>query len=339
MKTFKIKTEKLDIPLKRTFTISRGSRNAVHNVLIRLEADGITGIGEAAPNHRYDETQDSAMDFIAKLGDYQTDAPYDVQALVAHMDQYGTGEYAARAGLEMALFDWIGKKCHLPVYKMLMAPSNTGPRTTYTFGIDKPEVMKEKVADAAPYPLLKIKMGTDYDKDIILSIRELTDKPILVDANEGWKTTDQALDMIRFLKHHNVYVIEQPMPAHCVKEMQEVRLKSEIPLFADESITGKESLTELATQFHGINIKLMKTGGISTSLKIIHQARKLGMQIMVGCMIESIIADTASALVALWADHADLDGHLLVADNPCKGMKILPEGHVQIRDVPGLGLM
>ncbi len=338
MKKLSITREPLDLPLKRTFTISRGSRDSIQNVLIRIEADGVTGIGEAAPNHRYEETQESAMDFISGFGDYRADNPFDVGELVATMERYAPGEYAAKAGLEMALFDWIGKKLNLPLYKLLQAPGRTGPRTTFTFGIDEPEIMKEKVAEAGPYPYLKIKLGTNYDKDIISAIRELTDKPILVDANEGWKTVDSALDMIRFLDGQNVYMIEQPMPAECKKEMQKLRLNSPIPLFADESITGKESLQELATQFHGINIKLMKTGAISTSLKIVHQARKVGLQIMTGCMVESAIADTASALVALWADFADLDGHLLVAENPVKGLTILPEGHVQLNDKPGLGL-
>lgn len=339
MKTFQIEFQPLNLPLKRRFTISRGSRDEVNNVLIKVHCDGITGIGEAAPNHRYDETQESAMGFLRDFGNYETDRPFDVSLLVEEMDKRVDGEYAAKAGLEMALFDWIGKKLNIPLYKLLLAPDRKGPRTTYTFGIDKPEVMKEKVEEAAPYPLLKIKLGTDYDKEIIEAIRELTPKPILVDANEGWKTVDQALDMIGFLEKKNVFVIEQPMPAACVKEMQEVRLKSVIPLMADESITGKESLEELSTQFHGINIKLMKSGGISTSLKIIHRARKVGLQVMVGCMIESVIADTASALVGLWADYADVDGHLLLADNPMRGLEILPEGNIRLRDVPGLGLL
>lgn len=337
MKTFGIEIQPLNLPLKRRFTISRGSRDEVNNVLIKVHCDGITGIGEAAPNHRYDETQNSAIKFLTGFGNYEAANPYDISLLVQLMEEHAPGEYAAKAGLEMAVYDWIGKKLNLPVYKLLQAPDRTGPRTTYTFGIDKPEVMKDKVEEAGPYPLLKIKLGTDYDKDIIKAIRELTNKPILVDANEGWKTVDQALDMIQFLDKQNVFVIEQPMPAACVEEMREVRLKSSIPLIADESITGKESLQELSSQFHGINIKLMKTGAISTSLRIIHQARKIGLQVMVGCMIESAIADTASALVALWADYADVDGHLLLAENPVKGVVVLPQGHIQVQDLPGLG--
>ena len=336
---FKISTEPLNLPLKRKFTISRGSRDSVSNVLVRMTANGVTGIGEAAPNHRYNETQDSAASFIHRMGDYHTDNPFDVDALVAHMSHAGPGEYAAKAGLEMALYDWIGKKLDLPLYKLLQAPGNTGPRTTFTIGIDKPEAMKEKVLEAEPFPLLKVKLGAGYDKDIINAIREHTDKPLLVDANEGWTSVDHALDMIRFLSGRNVFIVEQPMPAACTNEMLELKRKSAIPLFADESITGNESLIALSSRFHGINIKLMKTGAISTSLKIIHQARKLGLQVMVGSMLESAIADTASALVALWADHADLDGHLLVAENPFSGMEILPDGRIQLNNRPGLGLV
>lgn len=338
MKLFKIRYEPLNIPLKRRFTISRGSKDEVNNVIIFVEADGVTGIGEAAPNMRYGETQSSAMAFIERFGDYETEYPYDIDELVRKMDESGQGEYSAKAGLEMAHYDWIGKKLNIPLFKLLQAPGRTGPRTTYTFGIDKPELMKQKVIEAEHYPLLKVKMGTDYDKDIINAIRQHTDKPVLVDANEGWKSVEQAMDMITYLYHQNVFVIEQPMPASCISEMSELKKKSPIPLFADESITGKESLQELSRQFHGINIKLMKTGGISTSLKIIHNARKVGLKVMVGCMIESAIADTASALVALWADHADLDGHLLVKGSPMNGLSILKEGNIQLADKPGLGL-
>ncbi len=304
-----------------------------------MEADEVTGIGEAAPNYRYNETQASATAFINKMDDYHAINPFDVDALVAYMAGLGSGEYAAKAGLEMALYDWIGKKLGLPLYKLLQAPGRTGPKTTFSIGIDKPEVIKDKVVEAGPFPLLKVKLGTGYDKEIITTIRALTDKPILVDANEGWTTVDHALAMIRFLDNQNVFMVEQPMPASCVNEMQELKLKSTIPLFADESMTGNESLLELSTQFHGINIKLMKTGAISTSLKILHQARKLGLQIMVGCMVESVIADTASALVALWADYADLDGHLLLTENPFNGLEVLPDGYVQLKNKPGLGLV
>lgn len=339
MKIFNIRTEPLQLSLKRPFTISRGSREIVKNVLIHFEADGITGIGEAAPNHRYQETQESALKYLQSFGNYKTGNPFDVDILVDHMERQGSGEYAAKAGLEMALFDWIGKKLQLPLYKLLQAPGPVGPRTTFTIGIDRPDLIKEKVAEAASYPLLKVKLGTDYDKDIIAAIREVSDKPVLVDANESWQTVDQALDMIRYLEDRNVYVIEQPMPSSCIKEMEIVRKHSSIPLFADESLTGKKSIKEIAACFHGINIKLMKTGSISSSLKLMHRARKEGLSIMAGCMVESAIADTASALVSMWADYADLDGHLLIKENPFDGLQINPGGHVTLRNSPGLGLV
>ncbi len=339
MTTFNLTAEEFNLPLKRTFTISRGSRDEVRNVLIRISAEGVTGTGEAAPNHRYEETQESAIQYLSQFGEFSLNNPFDVSELVSAMEKAAPGEYAAKAGLEMALYDWIGKKLNIPLYKLLQAPDRKGPRTTFTFGIDKPEKMREKVEDAGPYPLLKVKMGTSDDKEIMDAIREHTDKPVLVDANEGWQTFDKALEMIRFLEDKNVFLIEQPMPAECKKEMRKLKFKSSIPLVADESITGRESLVELSAQFHGINIKLMKTGAISSSLRIIHAARKLGLQVMTGCMVESAIADTASALVSLWADYADLDGHLLVAENPVKGLEVLPDGYIRLRNIPGLGLL
>ncbi len=339
MTLFKVSTEPLDLPLKHTFTISRGSREVAENILIRLEADGITGIGEAAPNHRYNETRESALSFLNNIGSYETRKPFDVDALVSHMNDKSDGEYAAKAGLEMALYDWIGKKLRMPIYRLLQAPGATGPRTTFTIGIDEPEVISEKVREAEAYPLLKVKLGTDNDKEIIRTIRDVSSKPVLVDANERWESVDQAMEMLRYLENYNVFLVEQPMPASCKKEMMILRRKSSIPLFADESLTGRESLDEIAMQFHGINIKLMKTGAISTSLRLLHRARMKGLKIMTGCMVESTIADTASAVVAMWADYADLDGHMLIKNNPCKGLIINPEGNVKLRDEPGLGLV
>ena len=336
---FRIRSTPLDLELKRPFTISRGTRDSVRNLLIIVEADGVTGIGEAAPNHRYNETRESAEAFLAGFKSFTSEEPADTAALVTAMEQHGSGEYAAKAGLEMALYDWIGKKRSMPLYQLLGAPGPFGPRTTYTIGIDDTDTIREKVLEADPYPLLKVKLGSPHDKEIIAVIRECTQKPILVDANESWQTVDQALDMIRFLENKNVFIIEQPMPAGCMDGMKVLRDKSPIPLFADESVVRNESIPELAEGFHGINIKLMKTGAIRTSLTMLQNAHEAGLKVMVGCMLGSVIADSASALVAMWADYADIDGHLLIRNNPYRGVEVLPDGRLKLPETPGLGLI
>ena len=335
---FEISTEKLDLELKHPFTISRGTRKTVQNILVTVRAEGITGMGEAAPNHRYGETRESSEHYIQGLADNLRDQPLDYRELAEYIKCYQEGEFAAKAGLEMALYDWIGKKEHIPLYKKWMAPGRIGPCTTFTIGIDQPESIRQKVREAAPYPRLKIKLGSTHDKEIIRTLSEVTDKPLLVDANESWTTLDQAIEMIRFLEQFNVYIVEQPMPAGCDQEMMRLKKRSAIPLFADESVTGSEPMEKLVNGFHGINIKLMKTGGLDPSFQLLKKARNAEMKIMVGCMLQSAVADTASALVALWADYADIDGHLLVTNNPCKGVSVLQDGTLELPDGAGLGL-
>lgn len=329
----------VSLKLKRRFTISRWSRDTTENVFVEIEKDGITGLGEAAPNKRYNETQDSAAAFIASLDASQITNPYDIEACITYMSKMGKGEFAAKAALEMALHDWVGKKLGVATHALLQAPSPVGPKTSFTIGIDEPETIPEKVREAGPYPVLKVKLGTEYDREIIKQVRSVSDKPVWVDVNEGWKTFDQARDQVRFLIDHNVELIEQPMPAGVYEDMRRLKSYSSVPLVADESFTGKENLEELAKQFDAVNIKLMKVGSISHSLRHLHQARKAGLKVMAGCMIESSLADTATAILSLWADYADLDGHLLITDDPCEGLKINKAGEVVLNNKPGLGVV
>lgn len=339
MTKFKLRYSPLNLTLRHTFTISRWSRDIALNVLVELEADGITGLGEAAPNARYNESPETSMAWLSKFDVSQIKNPFDVEALLHQMEKTGSGEYSTKVALEMALYDWVGKKLEIPLYDLWNAPSRFGPQTCFTVGIADTEKLPSRIQEAEKYPVLKIKLGTDRDKEIIKTIRSVTDKPIWVDANEGWKDLETAKNHIRFLADQNVQMIEQPMPADMKKELAELKKFSPVLTMADESFTGRESVEELAQCFHGINLKLMKTGSMRRALQLTHQGRNAGLSIMIGCMIESSIADTASALISLWCDFADLDGHLLIKDDPYDGLAFDENYKVYLPERPGLGVI
>jgi len=338
MASFVLRYHPLNLHLLHTFTISRWSRDIAANALVELEADGIIGYGEASPNQRYNESQESCMQWLSSFNTAEIKNPFDVEGLLRAMDATGPGNYSAKVALEMALYDWIGKKLEIPLYELWNAPSNTGPQTCFTVGIDKTENLPDRVREAEPYPILKIKLGTDRDREIITTIRSVTDKPLWIDANEGWKDLETAKSHIRFLADQNVQMIEQPMPAGMKTELAALKSYSPIVTMADESFTGRESIDELAACFHGINLKLMKTGSLRRAMQLIHRGRKAGLHIMIGCMIESSLANSAAALISLWCDYADLDGHLLIRDDPYKGLAFNEQNHVYMPDMPGLGV-
>lgn len=339
MARFSLTAEPLDLELKRVFTISRWSRTHAHNVVVRLEADGITGIGEGAPNARYQESQDSALAFVRGLDLSAWHNPADIEGLIRLMDRHHPGEWAAKVAVEMAAWDWLGKSLGVPLHHLWNAASATGPVTSYTIGIDEPDQIAERVREAERFPLLKVKLGTPTDEDVIRHIRSLTDKPLMVDANEGWKDLDTARRRIRFMADMGITLVEQPMPSAQRADMAELKPWSPLPLYADESFTGHESVADLAAGFHGVNLKIMKVGSLRRSMQLVQQARREGLGLMVGCMIESSLADTASALIALWADHADLDGHVLIRDDPYRGLKLDEANRVRLNDSPGLGVV
>jgi L-Ala-D/L-Glu epimerase len=335
---FRLTHKHVRIPLKRTFTISRGSRDAIDVVYVALESEGITGYGEAAPNHRYNETAESVTGVFKSFKSDGIKNPFDSVQVNDYIGSLHKSEFSAKVALEMAVLDWVGKRLKTPVHRLWNAPSRTGPRTSFTIGIDEPSLIAGKVKEAEEYPILKVKLGSPYDREIIEEIRRATDKPVLVDANEGWKTVGEAMENIRFLASMNIELIEQPMPSSMHAEMTRLKQQSEIPLIADESFTGREDLGELSTAFHGINIKLMKTGSMRFAMQKIAEARKHGLKVMIGCMVETSLADTATAILSLWADYADIDGHLLVSRNPFAGVVIDEDGYVTLNDMDGLGV-
>lgn len=331
-------TQKLK--LAHAFGISRSTRTHVENVFVEITCDGITGIGEASPNTRYNETPESAVSYLEKVEIPDDMNPADISSWISILYDAGDGEYAAKVAVEMAVWDWIGKKIDMPLHQLWNLNTDRALNSSFTIGLDSLEVIKEKVqeADEDGATILKVKLGSDHDKEIIETIRSVSDTEIWVDANEGWKTLDQARDMVQFLGDKHVSMIEQPMPSSEFESMKLLKPLSTIPLIADESFTGKQSLEELAEGFHGINIKLMKVGSLRKAHQIIDDAKSAGLKIMIGCMIETAIANTAGALLSLRADFADLDGWKLLSDRPFDGMTFGEGNRIVLNDLPGLGV-
>lgn len=339
MSGFKIEWEIIPLTLKEVFTISRSSRSEVRNVFLSITKDGITGYGEASPNTRYNETLDTVVsNFEAIPFGFFDDisSPDEVEFRIEKLDSEPV--QSAKTAIEMAWLDWWAKLQKQPLWKLWEEQTPVTPVTSYTIGIDTIEKMQAKIRDAKQYPVYKVKLGTEHDREIIEAIREVTDKPLRVDANEGWSTLEQAQKEIEFLATQNVELIEQPMPASEFKLMKQLKKRSPLPLAADESFIGNEDLQEIAEAFHVINIKLMKIGSIMKARRVLKQAHKIGLQVMVGCMIESSLANAAGALVALNAEYADLDGHLLINNDPFKGIEVRNTGQLVLSDFPGFGV-
>lgn len=331
-----IKTKRLF--LEHTWTISRNSSDYKDNVFVKIEKDGIAGYGEAGPNVRYGEDAEKTTNRIMGIKDMVEQ--YNLWHFVDlknEIFQTITDQNCARCALDIAIMDWIGKSLGVPLYKLWGLDKSKTPLTSYSIGIDTPEVVKQKVIEAEKYPILKIKVGRDNDAEIMDAVRSVTDKPVRVDANEGWKTKEIALEKIKWLKTMGVEFIEQPMPADMIEETKWLRERVEMPIVADEAVKTASDIPKLAAAYDGINIKLMKAGGVQEAMRMIQLAKAMNMKIMLGCMIESSIGITAAAHLTPLVDWADLDGNLLIKNDPFKGVRV-EKGKLILNDEPGLGI-
>lgn len=329
----------LDLKLAHRWTIARGSTDGKRNGLLSLEAEGTTGFGEAAPNVRYGqsfETAEAAFGRVVKATEGLS--PWEHRAWLERAEQAAGPDSEVVAALDMALWDWKGKRVGKPVHALLGVPSDRMAVTTYSIGIDTLEVMKAKVKEAAAYPQLKVKLGTANDEDIVRGLRAITDKPIRVDANEGWKTADEAIRKIAFLESQHIEFVEQPLPAARNSEMRAVKAASHLPLVADESVLHPGDVAPLVGLFDGLNVKLAKCGGITRACELAAVGRALGFKLMLGCMVESSLGIAAAIAVAPLFDWLDIDGNLLLAADPFRGLAIR-EGRWRLPDAPGLGVV
>ena len=324
--------------LKHTWTISRNSSDYKDNVFVRFQRDGITGWGEAAPNVRYGESAEKTLDRLEAARRAVESADWLHYAdLKTTVDRAITDQSCAKAAFDIGLLDWVGKKFGQPLFRLFgLDPART-PITTFSIGIDTPDVIKQKVEEASEFPILKIKVGRENDAEILAAVRSVTKKPLRVDANEGWKTKEQALEKIKWLEDQGVEFIEQPLPSTMLEETAWLRERVNMPIIADESVKSAADIPKLAASFDGINIKLMKSGGIQEALTMIKMARALGMKTMLGCMIESSVAIAAAAHLSPLVDYADLDGNLLISNDPFRGTQV-EKGKLILPDRPGLGV-
>jgi len=328
--------KQVKLNLRHTFRIARSADDFRHSVILKVILDNLEGLGEAAPSPRYNQTVDTVHKALSEIDPKSLKAIDYLEDTLEELSQRLKHQRAALAAIDLALYDILGKRFNAPLYAIFgLNPART-PVTSYTIGIDTPEVIRKKVAEAEKFPILKVKMGLESDYQIMETIRELTDKPVRIDANEGW-TKEEAIEKIRWLENLNVEFIEQPLPAEKLEDMHWLAERSPLPLIADESVQVAEDIPGLIGAFHGINIKLMKCGGIREAVKMIHTARACGMKVMLGCMVESSIGITAAAHLSPLVDYADLDGNLLITNDPASGVRV-KNGKLILTESPGLGV-
>ncbi len=326
-----------ELQLQHVFTLANSSRKITPDVLTRIEIDGVVGYGEAAMPPYLGESVETASKFLASLDLGQFNDPFRLEDILQYVDSVMPGNTAAKAAVDIALHDLVGKLMNQPWYKIWgFDPADT-PDTSFTIGIDTPEVVKQKVAEAAPYKILKVKLGQATDRQMIETIRSVTDKPLCVDVNQGWTDRVMALEMIHWQKENGVVLVEQPMPKTAIDDMAWLTQNSPLPTVADESLQRLPDVMKAHGVYNGINIKLMKCTGMREAHQMLTLARSLDMKVMIGCMTETSCGVSAAAQLAPKADWADLDGNLLISNDPYSGMQIV-DGKVTLVDEPGIGL-
>ena len=290
------------------------------------------------PIVRYHEKVAEAQQAAESVRDLLVSAdPMQFAKIMSRVFQQVKGNWAGKAAVDIALMDWVGKKLGIPLYSYFGLDPADAPVTTFSIGIDTPEITRQKTREAAEYPVLKIKVGLATDEPTIEAVRSVTNKPLRVDANEGWKDKEEAVRKINWLEKQGVEFMEQPMPAEMIEETAWVRKRVHIPIIADESCQRASDIPKLREAFDGVNIKLDKSGGLLEAHRMIQIAKALGMKTMLGCMISSSVSCTAAAHLSPLVDYADLDGSLLIANDPYGGVKV-EKGKLILPKGPGLGL-
>jgi L-alanine-DL-glutamate epimerase-like enolase superfamily enzyme len=333
-----LETRIVRLNLRHTWTTVMSSSGYRENLHLRFTRDGVTGRGEGAPIVRYREDAKSAQEAVNSVRGLLASAnPWEFSKLMGEVFRRIQGQYAAKAAIDIALMDWVGQKLGVPLYRYFGLDPRQAPVTTFSIGIDTPEITRQKVREAAAFPVLKIKVGLDTDEATIAAVRSVTNKPLRVDANEGWKNKEEAVRKINWLEKQGVEFVEQPMPAPMLEETRWVRSRVHIPLIADEACLHPSDIPKLANSFDGVSVKLMKCGGILEAHRMLQIAKSLGLKTMLGCMIESSIGVTAAAHLSPLVDYADLDGNLLIANDPYRGVRVA-DGKLILPEGPGLGL-
>lgn len=326
-----------ELQLRHAFNLAKYSRTTTPDVQVQIELDGIVGYGEASMPPYLGESVESVCKFLSQVDLSQFSDPFRMEEILDYVDGIAPNNRAAKASIDIALHDLLGKIMGQPWYKIWGLSPEKAPCTSFTIGIDKADVVRQKVLEAEPYKVLKVKMGLDNDKELVEIIRSMTDRPICVDANQGWSDKHKALEMIEWLYDKNCLFVEQPMPKEMLDETAWLREHSNLPIIADEAFQRLGDIKRFHGVYDGINIKLMKSTGLHEAYQMVTLARALDMKIMVGCMTETSCAVTAAAQISPLVDWADLDGNLLIANDRFDGIKIV-NGQVTIPDRPGIGV-
>ncbi len=326
-----------ELTLRHAFNLARYSRTTTPDVQVQIEYDGIVGYGEASMPPYLGESVESVTKFLSSLDLSQFTDPFRLEDILHYVDSVAPNNRAAKASIDIALHDLLGKIMGQPWYKIWGLNPEKAPNTSFTIGIDKEDVVRQKVKEASPYKVLKVKMGLDNDKETVEVIRSMTDVPLCVDANQGWKSKEEALEMCNWLKERGCIFVEQPFDKTWIDETAWLRERSPLPIIADEAFQRLPDILRFKGVYDGINIKLMKSTGLHEAYQMVTLARALGMKVMVGCMTETSCAVTAAANLAPLVDYADLDGNLLIANDRFSGMTV-ENGKVTLHDIPGIGI-
>lgn len=330
--------EPYELKLKHVFTVSSFSRSTTPDVQVRIDYDGYTGYGEASMPPYLGQTVDSVCSFLKKVDLEQFPDPFCIDDILTYIDSLSDGDSAAKAAVDIALHDLVGKIIGAPWHRILGLNPEKTPNTTYTIGIDTDEMVKLKTREVAgQFKILKVKLGTPRDREMIRAIREVSDLPIAVDVNQGWKNKKKALDEIFWLKEQGIVMVEQPMPKEMLDANAWLTERSPLPTFADEAIQRLKDIPAIKGAYTGINIKLMKCTGMREAWKMMNYARAEGMRVMIGCMTETSCAIAAAAQLSPAVDFADLDGNLLIANDIFRGTTVV-DGKITLNQLPGIGI-
>lgn len=326
------------LTLKHKFGVSGHMRTNTPDVLVRIEYDGLSGYGEASMPPYLGESTESVCTFLQKVNLGQFNDPLILEDILDYVDNTADGNCAAKAAIDIALHDLAGKILGIPCYKLFGLNPERTPDTTYTIGIDSQDMIRRKIKEVeGRFNILKIKLGTDHDREIIRTVREVTDLPLAVDANQGWDNLSEAEDMVCLLKEYGAVMVEQPMKKDALDDIARLKEVSPLPIYADESVQRATDIARLKGVFDGVNIKLMKCTGMREAWKMINTAHCLGMKTMLGCMTETSCAVTAASHLSPAVDFADLDGNILISNDPFEGVAV-KNGRLTLNREPGLGL-
>ncbi|RIJ46358.1 dipeptide epimerase [Maribellus luteus] len=333
----KLRFKPYDLQLKHTFTLAGSSRTTTPVMLTEIEYDGIIGYGEASMPPYLGESHATATSFLSSLDLGQFNDPFRLDEILEYVDQKAEGNCAAKASVDIALHDLLGKIMGQPWYKIWGFNAEDTPNTSFTIGIDTDEVVRQKVKEAAEFKILKVKLGRDNDKQMIETIRAVTDVPMCVDVNQGWTDKKHALEMTHWLQEKGIEFVEQPMPKTAIDDIAWLTQHSPLPIIADEALQRLPDVKKAHGIYSGINIKLMKCTGMREAHKMITLARALDMKVMIGCMTETSCAVSAAAQLAPKVDWADLDGNLLISNDVFSGVQV-KDGKITLIDAPGIGI-